>query len=251
MADAFGRMVEDFHRDRLAERPVYRRDDGRVSEAHLEGYFADYDGWSDLEKRMVEAASGSVLDAGCGVGRTALWARAAGHDVLGIDRSPGAIRVARKRGVERALVADMTDPGCRDRFDTVLVIGKQLGLGRSRAALEGTLVGLARLTKPGGRLVADLNDPTHPDARADPDYIERHTVESGLAYRRFRVEYDGVAGPWTDLLMASPAALERAVAETPWRLEEFLDGSGSVYGVVLVRGGEGISVASAGDGWEA
>ncbi|MDL5362874.1 bifunctional 2-polyprenyl-6-hydroxyphenol methylase/3-demethylubiquinol 3-O-methyltransferase UbiG [Halalkalicoccus sp. NIPERK01] len=186
MADAFGRMVEDFHRDRSTERPVYRRDDGRVSEAHLEGYFADYDEWSDLEKRMVERVSGSVLDVGCGVGRTALWARREGHAVCGVDRSPGAIRVA-------------------------------------------------RVTEPGGRLVADLDNPTRPDGRAEPECMAERTVEDGLAYRRFRVEYDGRAGPWTDLLMASPAVLRGVVGETAWTVEELVEGETSAYAVVLSR----------------
>lgn len=237
MADAFGRMVADFHRESLAERPVYRRDDDHVSEAHLEGYFADYDDWSDLEKRMVEEMSGTVLDAGCGVGRTALWAGERGHDVLGIDRSPGAVRVARNRGVEHALVGDMTELPFRGGFDTALVVGKQLGLGRSRADLWDTLIELAAVTEPGGRLVADLNDPTHPDTRGDPDYRADRDLGEGLAYRRFRVEYDGLVGPWTDLLMVTPEALERVVAGTPWALDELLDGAGSAYGVVLVRRG--------------
>lgn len=237
MADAFGRMVEDRHRDSLAERPVYRRDDGQVSEAHLAGYFADYGEWSDLERRMVEEVSGSVLDLGCGAGRTALWAQEAGHDVLGADRSPGAIRVARDRGVERAIVGDLTEPPLHGGFESLLVVGKQLGLGRSRATLEGTLSELARLAEPEGRLVADLNDPTHPDARAESEYLADHGLEEGVSYRRFRVEYDGLAGPWTDLLMASPEALEGSVAGTPWTLDELLEGSGSAYGVVLVRQG--------------
>ncbi|MFC6905430.1 class I SAM-dependent methyltransferase [Halalkalicoccus tibetensis] len=237
MADAFGRMVEDFHHERLVERPVYRRDEGQVSEAHLEGYFADYGEWSDLEKRMVEAAAGSVLDLGCGAGRTALWAQDRGHEVLGVDRSPGAIRVARERGVERAVVGDLTEPPLDGEFGTLLVVGKQLGLGRSRATLENTLSELARLAAPGGKLVADLNDPTHPDARAESEYPADHGLGDGLASRRFRVEYGGLAGPWTDLLMASPAAFEGVVAGAPWVLDEILDEGGSAYGVVLVRRG--------------
>lgn len=238
MADAFGRMVEDVHNERLAERPIYRRDDEHVSEAHSTGYFAAYDEWGDLDRRMAEHVSGSVLDVGCGVGRTALWAVSEGHEVIGIDRSPGAIRVARDRGVERALVADMTDLGLNGTFDTVLVVGKQLGLGRSRAALRGTLSELARVAESGSRLVADLNDPTHPDARAESEYLERHAVGDGLAYRRFRVEYAGLSGPWIDLFMASPVAFEKIVAETPWTIEETIESETSAYAVVLVHEGE-------------
>jgi SAM-dependent methyltransferase len=234
MADAFGRMVEDRYHDRLVERPVYRRDDGQVSEAHLEGYFAPYPEWSELDRRTVEHVSGSVLDAGCGVGRTALWAQREGHEVVGVDRSPGAVWVARDRGLDRVAVADLTDLGVRARFDTLLVLGKQLGLGRSGTDLRENLLELARVTEPGGRLIADLNDPTHPDARVGSDYLEDHAVGEGLAYRRFRIEYDGLVGPWTDLLMASERALRAVVPRSTWEVEEVLR-DGDVLAVVLRR----------------
>jgi SAM-dependent methyltransferase len=235
MADAFGRMVEAFHEDRLAERPVYRRDDGRVSEAHLEGYFAGYEEWSALDRWMVERVSGSVLDVGCGVGRTALWTQERGRPTLGVDRSPGAVRVARERGLERAVVSDLTDLGLRTGFDTALVVGKQLCLGRSRSDLRRTLTELARVVEPCGKLVADLNDPTHPDARVEPAYLGDRWIEPGLAYRRFRVEYDGHAGPWIDLLMASERVLREVASETSWTVEETARDGGDAYAVVLRR----------------
>lgn len=228
-------MVEDFHRGRLAERPIYRRDDGRMSEAHLAGYFAEYDAWSELDRRMVERVSRTVLDVGCGAGRTALWTQERGHPTVGVDRSPGAIRVARHRGLARGVVADLTTLGLRTGFDTVLAVGKQLCLGRSRADLRGTLAELARVTNPGGRLVADVNDPTHPDTRVDPAYLGERTVEPGLAYRRFRVEYDDCAGLWIDLLMASERVLRGIVDGTSWTVESTLRGESDEYAVVLRR----------------
>ncbi|WP_394295081.1 class I SAM-dependent methyltransferase [Halalkalicoccus jeotgali] len=164
-----------------------------------------------------------------------MWARERGHAVFGVDRSPGAIRVARKRGLKRALVGDLTHLPVDRAFDTVLVVGQQLGLGRSRAALDGTLSELARVTKPGERLVADLSDPTGPEAWAESEYLDRHAVGDGLAYRRFRVEYDELAGPWIDLLMATPDALAGVIAGTPWTVERLLETESAAYGVVLGR----------------
>jgi hypothetical protein len=112
------------------------------------------------------------------------------------------------------------------------VVGKQFGLGRSCAALRRNLAELARVSKLDGRVIADLNDPTHPDARTDPEYLGDHALGEGIAYRRFRVEYDGLVGPWTDLLMASEPALRAVLSGTVWRIEEVLR-EGEEYAVVL------------------
>ncbi|MDG6899020.1 MAG: class I SAM-dependent methyltransferase [Nitrososphaerota archaeon] len=42
---------------------------------------------------------GKVLDVGCGAGRVALYLQGWGLDVVGVDNSPFALRVARLRGV--------------------------------------------------------------------------------------------------------------------------------------------------------
>jgi len=70
--------------------------------------------------------SGEVLDAGCGVGETALYLAARGHSVVGLDLSPTAIEQARRAAEERGLtaefaVADITSfTGYDGRFGTVL-----------------------------------------------------------------------------------------------------------------------------------
>ncbi|KAA9399333.1 class I SAM-dependent methyltransferase [Haloarcula sp. CBA1130] len=228
--DAFGRMVRDFHRDDLTARPQYRRDDDDVTEAHLAGYFEPLSEWHPIERRLLPAVTGRVLDTGCGVGRHALTLQERGHDVLAVDRSPGAVAVARKRGVAHPVVGDLRRPP-GDGFDTVTVLGKQLGLGSSLADLRTTLTELAAVTQPGGRLVADMDTLD----RADPETDAAHRTRPGVAYRTFRVEYDGLAGPWTDLLLVTPSQFRAAVSETPWTVDVLVgtEKDGSAYGVRL------------------
>ncbi|GCF13635.1 hypothetical protein Harman_15700 [Haloarcula mannanilytica] len=228
--DAFGQMVLDFHRDDLAERPRYRRDDDDLTEAHLAGYFEPPAEWHPTERDLFSAVTGRVLDAGCGVGRHALALQERGHDVLAVDRSPGGVAVARERGVANPVVGDLRRPP-GDGFDTVVVLGKQLGLGSSLADLRTTLAVLATVTRPGGRLVADMDTLD----RADPETDAAHPVQPGVAYRTFRVEYDGLAGPWTDLLLVTPPQLRTAVSETPWTVARLVgtECDGSAYGVRL------------------
>lgn len=228
--DAFGQMVLDFHRDDLVEQPHYRRDDGELTEAHLAGYFAPFAKWHPIERTLLSRVSGGSIDAGCGVGRHALALQDRDHDVLAVDRSPGAVAVARERGVTHPVVGDLRRPP-GEGFDAAVVLGKQLGLGTSLTDLQTTLAELASVTRPGGCLIADLDTLE----REDPETAAAHAVRDGVAYRTFRVEYDGLAGPWTDLLLVTPSQFRAAVAETPWMVDEVVgtENDGSAYGVCL------------------
>ncbi len=92
--------------------------------------------------------------------------------------------------------------------------GEQLGLGSSLADLRTTLTELAAVTQPGGRLVADMDTLD----RAEPETDAAHRTQPGVAYRTFRVEYDGLAGPWTDLCWSRrrSSATRSAKRRGPW-----------------------------------
>jgi cyclopropane fatty-acyl-phospholipid synthase-like methyltransferase len=99
---------------------------------------------------------GSVLDAGCGTGDTALFLAARGHPVTGIDFLEEPIRRAKRKAAERGLsvtflVKDATtlkDWG--ERFDHVIDSG--LFHVFSDENRKKYVEGLATVLKPGGRV---------------------------------------------------------------------------------------------------
>lgn len=231
--DAYGELVFDAFHDQLAGTPRYRRDDDHVTEAHVDAYFTDPESWSPTFRDRLDAFEGRLLDVGCGPGKHARYCQSNGATVLAIDRSPGAIAVAREWGVDHAAVMDMHDVAVLDGFDGAYALGKQLAVGDSLDALRATLDTLAAAVRPGGRLLADFDAPT----RRGDGYLDDHRLDDGAAYRRFRVEYDGLVGPWVDLLMLPPETLRSAVQETPWELVEQVDAeaSDSAYFAVFER----------------
>lgn len=233
--DAFGEMVWDYFEGDLSERPRYRRDDGDVTEAHLEAYFSDPGEWSASLRDLLDRLRGSVLDVGCGAGKHARYLQTRGHDVLAIDRSPGAVAVARELGVEHAAVMDMGDVGILDEtVESAIALGKQIAIGDSAAALGATLTALAGAVEPGGTLLADFDSPQ----RRGDGYLDDHRLGEGLTYRRFRVEYADLVGPWVDLLMVEPETLAGIVEGTPWTITERIDPEPeqSGYRVVFEKG---------------
>ncbi len=120
------------------------------------------EGWTLMQ--LVGGTEGlAVLDAGCGEGHYARQLRAAGAaHVLGIDNSPGMIALAREAtpddaGIEYRCVAaeDLDLPA---RHDLVLA-AYLLHYARDAATLARQCRALAAALRPGGRLVALIENP--------------------------------------------------------------------------------------------
>jgi cyclopropane fatty-acyl-phospholipid synthase-like methyltransferase len=118
---------------------------------------------------VADRITGSILDAGCGTGDTALFFAGRGCQVTGIDFIEEAIRRARRKAVERGvqatfLVRDaLTLKDWSERFDNVIDCG--LFHGFSDEDRRRYVEGLAAVLRPGGRLfllcVSDGEPGTH------------------------------------------------------------------------------------------
>lgn len=123
-----------------------------------------------------------MLDVGCGAGRHALYAQEHGHDVVGIDVSPGAVAVSRDRGVEDVRECDVADVAAAfdaDSFETVLMLGTNFGLVGTAETAPGVLDGLATVTTDDAQILAESRDPHQTDDPYHLDYHERNR-ERGL-----------------------------------------------------------------------
>jgi cyclopropane fatty-acyl-phospholipid synthase-like methyltransferase len=105
---------------------------------------------------VADQISGSVLDAGCGTGDTALFLAGQGHQVTGIDFLEEPIRRAKRKAADRRLSATflvkdaMTLKDWSERFDNAIDSGLFHVL--SNEDREKYIAGLATVLKPGGRL---------------------------------------------------------------------------------------------------
>ena len=108
--DAYGQQLLAQYLSKQMTVEIIERDDNYIDTGSDPGlYFSEYRQWSPLEKRAIKLAKGRVLDVGCGAGRHALYLQAKNFDVVGIDNSPGAIRVCKLRGLKRAIVRSVGD----------------------------------------------------------------------------------------------------------------------------------------------
>lgn len=131
---------------------------------------------SSAECRVLDRVVGPTLDVGCGPGRHVLALMQSGIVTLGIDVSPPAVELARRRGVP-ALHRSVFDriPGA-GRWGTALLLDGNVGIGGDPVVL---LCRVMSLLRPGGRLLVEVAPPGT-------------TVPS----QTVRFEICGQPGPW-------------------------------------------------------
>lgn len=173
--DACGAAIRDHYEGRTAFEAV-ERDDGFPSPTGgPAAYFGGYDEWPARVRAGIDRAHGRVLDVGCGAGRHALYLQEQGHDVVGIDVSPGAVEVCRDRGLEAVRERGIGDvEGLDGRFDTVLALGNDFGLVGGRDVARRRLSGLAAVAREDATVVAGSRDPYATDEAVHREYHERN-----------------------------------------------------------------------------
>jgi SAM-dependent methyltransferase len=181
---------------------------------------AEPSGWQPHDHRALARVRGSVLDIGSGAGRTALELQRRGVAVTGLDISPGAIEVARKRGL-RDTVLNTIDAYAHSsaRYDTFLLLGNNLGLieGPDRAPVF--LAALAALARPGAQIIAHGTDPYGTTDPVHTAYHRRNRDQGRLGGQlRLRLRYRELATDWFDYLVCSVGELRTLVEGTAWRL---------------------------------
>ncbi len=220
--DPLGQAMLDYQRGGLRGECIHR-DGATIWDADIhENYFKPPEDWHETTPALLDSLAGPVCDVGCGAGQHALWLQEHGREIVGIDRSPGAIEAATERGVNDARVMDMFELEFpRDRFRSALVVGTQIGLAGSLAGVAAFCRDLAYVTDERGVAVVHNYDPDRLDSkfagyRPDP--------RRGVARRTFHVEYerDGEreVGRTLDFILFGPNRLREAIIGTSWRVAD-------------------------------
>jgi SAM-dependent methyltransferase len=236
--DAFGHEILD-HFKGTPTVEIVERDDGYImasSGPHL--YFAPYEEWWDCEKEAMTYVRGRVLDVGCGAGRHALYLQERGHDVLGIDLSPLAVKVSRERGVRNVQVLPLTAIGPKlGAFDTILMLGNNFALFGKPDRARRLLRRFHRITPETGCVIAQTRDPYQTD---EPEHLEYHERNRHLGRMpgeaRIRVLYKRHRTPWFDFLMVSKGEMSALVEGTGWTLSRTIEEKNGIYVAVLTKG---------------
>jgi len=153
--DAFGKALLDFHNSGVETvSQVIRVEDGNEEEMPSSSYFAKYPDWPVTGRALANWVTGRVLDVGAGAGRVSLHFQEAGHDVVALDLSDGAIEVMKKRGIKDIRKHNILEgPLEGEKFDTICLFGANLGIAGFAGYRTKFLSTLKSMLNPGGRII--------------------------------------------------------------------------------------------------
>ncbi len=155
--DILGNALLDYHQGRHTGDIVTHSSLDETDTLPLKHLFRSFADMSPLEQKALQCSRGKTLDIGCGAGSHALYLQEKGMEVVGIDVSPGAITVCRKRGVKKAVRENiMAFEG--ETFDTLLLLMNGTGLAGTLDKMEVFFSKLRSLLNPGGQILLDSSD---------------------------------------------------------------------------------------------
>jgi SAM-dependent methyltransferase len=167
----------------------------------------------------------------------ALYLQERGHEVVGIDLSPLAVEVSRRRGVRNARELTVTRVGRNlGLFDTIVMFGNNFGLMGSRRRAPWLMRRFRSIANEGARILAESVNPYKTENEEHLAYHEHNRRRGQMAGQlRIRIRHRQYATPWFDYLLASPEEMAELAEGTGWELERVIDVGEHVYVGVLER----------------
>jgi len=223
--DAFGHEIYDYFNG-IGDAEIIERDDGYIDlSAGPAVYFTPHRKWFPIERKAMRYVRGRVLDIGCGAGRHSLHLQEKGHDVVGIDNSPLAIEVCKKRGLRDARVIPITQiSSSLGIFDTVIMFGNNFGLFGTPERAKRLLKRFHKVTSKQGRIIAVFADPYTTDNPVHLAYHAANRAKGRISGQgKIRVRYKQYASPWFNWLFVSKKEMESILEGTGWVVSRYID----------------------------
>ena len=234
--DAYGQQLYEAY---LLENEfeVIERRDGYLDICDATHYLSMYKDWPSHERKAMRYMKGKVLDIGCGAGRHALYAQHRGHDVLGVDISPLAIKVCKRRGLKKTKQMSITQVSRKlGIFDTLLMLGNNFGLVGNPKRARWLLRRFYGMTSDQGKIIAGTLDPYDTTDRAHLDYHKENRDRGRMGGQvRMRIRQGRHVGDWFDYLFVSRKEMDRLLRGSGWTVSRFLEPSGPAYAAILEK----------------
>jgi 2-polyprenyl-3-methyl-5-hydroxy-6-metoxy-1,4-benzoquinol methylase len=211
----FGLAIKDYYTGDTTAMVRFYRDDGEINDLAISTFFRSPTA-IPLDKIALDNCKGRVLDVGAGVGIHSLYLQNKGFSVCAMDISPEACEVMRKRGVKEVYCGSLADFKA-EPFDTLLILGRSIGIVENLAGLVDFLKAVNKLVKRDGQILLNSLD------------VSRTTNLQHLAYHqanrkagryigeiKMHLEYKGVKAPITGYLHVDAVMLAGHAESAGW-----------------------------------
>lgn len=236
--DAYGQEIWAYLNGAKVQE-IVERDDGFIdTSSGPDAYFKEFKDWSAQDKKTIKLVKGRVLDVGCGAGRNSLYLQKKGFDVIGIDNSPYAIMVCKKRGLKNARVMSIDEIGKfkPNSFDTIIMFGNNFGLFGNYKRAKKILGRMYEITSTDAQILAESNNPYNTKAKEHLEYHEFNRKRGRMPGQlRIRIRFRKIIGEWFDYLLVSKDEMRNILKGTGWKIKGFVDSAGSAYTAIIVK----------------
>ena len=189
----------------------------------IEYLFRGFDNMPALEQEALKLCRGRVLDVGCGAGSHALYLQNQKNlRTEAIDTSPGAIEIARKRGLQNAYCEDFFKIA-KAQYDTILMLMNGSGIIGKLDNLEQFFAHSRSLLKADGQILMDSSDLIY--------LFDDELEESNQYYGEFnfQVSYKDSISENFAWLYIDPVLLEEYARKNGFRSEILYTGDNYEY----------------------
>jgi SAM-dependent methyltransferase len=236
LRDAYGHEIWNCYKGNTTYE-IVERDDGFIDLGSALPYFQEFNKWPLHEQKAIRRAHGRILDIGCGAGRVALYLERTGAQVVSIDSSPLAAKVAKLRGAKTVRVLSIDEiERLGGPFGTVVLLGNNFGLLGDMARARRLLGKMHRITAPDATIIAATTNPYWTRDPVHLAYHQRNRRRGRMAGQiRLRIRYRQFCGDWFYYLLASPDEVRVIVQKTGWTVSEVVDSQGPGYVAILEK----------------
>ena len=233
--DAFGHALWDAYNGKFTFE-IMERNDGWIAAQPAYYYFLDFENWWPHQQKAIKHVKGKVLDIGCGPAMHAVYLQSQRLDVLGIDVSRLAIKIAKMRGLQKAKVLSIDDVGrLRTKFDTILLLGNNWGLMRNLTRARKALDDLYKITSDEALIIAESYS-----SKQSPHHLkyQRENFKNGRlpGQERVRIRYNLYCSQWFDFLFSTTEEIELILKGTGWSVRKYFQSGQSKFIAIIYKG---------------
>lgn len=231
--DIFGMAISAFHHlkdetDILVHSPDF--DDDIIPVNYL---FRSYKKMPALERAALDLCRGRILDVGCGAGSHALYLQDERQlEVTAIDISPGAVDIARERGLQDTRAINFFELSA-EKFDTLLFLMNGTGIIGRLNNLDNFFSHSRKLLRSGGQILVDSSDLRYLFDEDEDGGIWVNPEEGYYGELVFSISYKGTFSEEFEWLYLDYHSLELAAAKNGFSCELLKKGDHYDYLAIL------------------
>ena len=210
---SYGDLLMEYYNGNKQVIQKIKRDDDKLIEVPVSFYFRSEKDLLVTEKDFIKYVKGDILCIGGGTGTHSLILQENDYSVDTIDISEKACLIMRKRGVRNVKCVDIFEYA-KKKYDTILLLGRNIGLVGKLKKLDDFFKHLKKLLNPKGYIILNSYDLTKSKDLKDIKYIKSNKQSKNYYGEvRYRNICEGNLGDYFNWLYLAPDTLKNKSKE--------------------------------------